>query len=71
MGDADYILAFQKIVMPIALEFAPELVISQPLFPSSESMNPQHSREQFQLVLMPPQVMTLGSAMSVPKDMLR
>lgn len=27
MGDADYILAFQKIVMPIALEFAPELVI--------------------------------------------
>ncbi|KAJ7287455.1 histone deacetylase complex protein [Mycena rebaudengoi] len=29
MGDADYILAFQKIVMPIALEFAPELVIKQ------------------------------------------
>lgn len=28
MGDADYILAFQKIVMPIAVEFAPELVIS-------------------------------------------
>ena len=28
MGDADYILAFQKIVMPIAMEFAPELVIS-------------------------------------------
>ncbi|KAI0930403.1 hypothetical protein AcV5_007127 [Taiwanofungus camphoratus] len=27
MGDADYILAFQKIVMPIAVEFAPELVI--------------------------------------------
>ena len=31
MGDADYILAFQKIVMPIALEFSPELVMSQPL----------------------------------------
>jgi hypothetical protein len=28
MGDADYIYAFQKIVMPIAMEFAPELVIS-------------------------------------------
>ena len=28
MGDADYLLAFQKIVMPIAMEFAPELVIS-------------------------------------------
>ncbi|ETW78721.1 hypothetical protein HETIRDRAFT_324562 [Heterobasidion irregulare TC 32-1] len=27
MRDADYIHAFQKIVMPIALEFAPELVI--------------------------------------------
>ncbi|KAI0723546.1 histone deacetylase complex protein [Earliella scabrosa] len=27
MSDADYILAFQKIVMPIAMEFAPELVI--------------------------------------------
>jgi hypothetical protein len=28
MGDADYVYAFQKIVMPIAMEFAPELVIS-------------------------------------------
>jgi hypothetical protein len=28
MTDADYIHAFQKIVMPIAMEFAPELVIS-------------------------------------------
>lgn len=27
MGDADYIHAFQSIVMPIAMEFAPELVI--------------------------------------------
>ena len=30
MGDADYIYAFQRIVMPIAMEFAPELVISKP-----------------------------------------
>ena len=29
MGDADYILAFQKIVMPIALEFSPDLVMSE------------------------------------------
>lgn len=28
MTDADYIHTFQQIVMPIALEFAPELVIS-------------------------------------------
>ena len=28
MTDADYIHAFQQIVMPIALEFAPQLVIS-------------------------------------------
>ena len=28
MGDAEYIHAFQKIVMPIGIEFAPELVIS-------------------------------------------
>ncbi|KAF8161152.1 histone deacetylase complex protein [Crassisporium funariophilum] len=27
MGDADYIYAFQKVIMPIAMEFAPELVI--------------------------------------------
>jgi histone deacetylase 6 len=29
MGDADYIHAFQKVVMPIAMEFAPEMVISK------------------------------------------
>lgn len=28
MGDADYIHAFQKVIMPIAMEFAPDLVIS-------------------------------------------
>lgn len=32
MTDADYLHAFQKIVMPIALEFAPELVISKETF---------------------------------------
>lgn len=28
MGDADYLYAFMKIVLPIAYEFAPELVMS-------------------------------------------
>ena len=28
MGDAEYLHAFMRIVMPIAMEFAPELVIS-------------------------------------------
>ena len=27
MGDADYLYAFQRIVMPIAYEFAPDFVI--------------------------------------------
>lgn len=35
MGDADYLLAFQHVIMPIAMEFAPELVISEgPVYPS-------------------------------------
>ena len=29
MGDAEYIYAFQKVIMPIALEFGPELVLSE------------------------------------------
>lgn len=29
MGDAEYLWAFQKIVMPIATEFAPDLVIGK------------------------------------------
>lgn len=29
MGDAEYLYAFQRIIMPIAIEFAPELVISK------------------------------------------
>jgi histone deacetylase 6 len=29
MGDGDYMHAFQKVVMPIAVEFDPDLVISQ------------------------------------------
>lgn len=29
MGDADYLLAFQQVVMPVAYEFDPDLVISK------------------------------------------
>jgi len=29
MGDAEYLWAFQKIVMSIAMEFAPDLVIGK------------------------------------------
>ncbi|KAF8210352.1 hypothetical protein K438DRAFT_1959631 [Mycena galopus ATCC 62051] len=36
MGDADYIHAFQKVVMPIAMEFAPELVIISAGFDAAE-----------------------------------
>ncbi|KAG6916665.1 hypothetical protein DXG01_005889 [Tephrocybe rancida] len=36
MTDADYIHAFQKIIMPIAMEFAPELVIISAGFDAAE-----------------------------------
>jgi len=29
MGDADYLLAFQHVVMPVAYDFDPDLVISK------------------------------------------
>jgi histone deacetylase 6 len=35
-GDADYIYAFQKIVMPIAYEFNPQLVIGMKLVCSAK-----------------------------------
>lgn len=43
MGDAEYIYAFQKVVMPIAMEFAPELVISMLNgFPTLPALMPKH-----------------------------
>ncbi|KAF8485454.1 hypothetical protein JB92DRAFT_3091030 [Gautieria morchelliformis] len=36
MGDADYLYAFEKIVLPIAYEFAPELVIISAGFDSAD-----------------------------------
>lgn len=29
MGDADYLYAFQQVVMPVAYDFNPDLVISE------------------------------------------
>lgn len=29
MGDADYIYAFQQVIMPIAYEFAPDIVLGE------------------------------------------
>ena len=43
MGDAEYIYAFQKVVMPIAMEFAPELVISMlNRLPTSPALMSRH-----------------------------
>lgn len=64
MTDADYIHAFQQIVMPIALEFAPELVIS--MFEKSFlawHIHNIHFSSQFRLVLMQRMVMIWESAM--------
>lgn len=68
MGDADYIHAFQKIVMPIAMEFAPELVISRR---SHTSLTPQlKSTGQFPLVSMLPKATTWENVLSLQQDML-
>lgn len=34
MSDGDYLYAFQEVVMPIAYEFDPDLVISENFIPS-------------------------------------
>lgn len=47
MGDAEYLWAFQKIVMPIAMEFAPDLVIGKP-FPRVRRTSNDVSGVQFQ-----------------------
>jgi histone deacetylase 6 len=39
MGDADYIYAFQQVVMPIAYEFDPDFVIGSSSLALVEEMN--------------------------------
>jgi acetoin utilization deacetylase AcuC-like enzyme len=58
--DADYIHAFQQIVMPIATEFAPELVISK--FGNESPAGNTLNSWQSQLDLMRPTVTFSGSA---------
>lgn len=68
MGDAEYIYAFQKVVMPIAMEFAPELVISMlNRLPMSPALMSRHMK--FLQVLMRRKEMSLGNATFPPQDM--
>ena len=63
MGDADYIHAFQKVIMPIAMEFAPELVISaSPIFWTVDDSE-YSLLSQFQQVSMPQTEMIWANAM--------
>jgi hypothetical protein len=67
MGDADYIHAFQKIVMPIAMEFAPEMVISRSLQTwRYQGLTTSLQSLQVSMLLM---VMTLASVLSLQPDM--
>lgn len=63
MGDAEYLHAFMRIVMPIASEFAPELVISMLFVPFRyERLADLLPVLQYLLVLMRQMEMISGSA---------
>ena len=63
MGDAEYLHAFMRIVMPIASEFAPELVISMSFVPFRyERLADLLPVLQYLLVLMRQMEMISGSA---------
>jgi hypothetical protein len=67
MGDAEYIYAFQKVIMPIAMEFAPELVISKLL--QSSFVTFRHFYFQFLRDSMPPPEMSLENVSFPPQGM--
>lgn len=67
MGDADYIHAFQSIVMPIAMEFAPELVISTEM--STNCLHSEPTSVQFRPALTRQRETTSESARSPPPAM--
>lgn len=52
MGNAEYMYAFQKVIMPIAWEFDPDLVISKN--PLTQSGRASTDLGQFLLGSMPP-----------------
>ena len=68
MEDADYLYVFNNIVMPIALEYAPELVLSEVI----PQFHPTHSliSSQFQRVSTPQKGTTSGNVMSRLLDTL-
>ena len=67
MGDADYLYVFNNVVMPIALEYAPELVFSGIIL----KYRSEHSStsSQFQRVSTPQKGTTSENVMSRPLDM--
>jgi hypothetical protein len=54
MGDGDYMFAFQQVVMPIAEEFNPDLIISKSIFPYCRLFS---NHVQLRPALMPPPAM--------------
>lgn len=67
MGDADYLYAFHKLVMPIAYEFAPELVISEKLLRRKYYI---FMNSQFRPGLMQLKAIYLENAMLPQRDLL-
>lgn len=70
MGDADYIYAFQQVIMPIAYEFAPDIVLGEhrALYPTRGVTNLSYS--QSPLATTPPRATSSASSRSRPKASL-
>lgn len=71
MTDADYVAAFQKIVMPIAYEFRPDFVLGEAMSIFLGSIIYAYSKSlfrQFLLGLMPRKVTSLVAVMFRPAD---
>ena len=63
MGDGDYMYAFQQVVMPIASEFNPDLVISK--CAANNTWQCSADRAQLPLALTPLSAMSLVDASSL------
>lgn len=66
MGDADYLYAFQQVVMPVAYDFNPDLVISKS---SVSNKTSKAERRQLLLDLMLPLVTNLVVALLLQRAM--
>lgn len=60
MGDAEYLHAFQTIVMPIAMEFSPQLVISQ-FFSRSSEEETHRLRQSPPDLMLQPEILLVGA----------